>query len=63
MLDIFIFQDIDFKLGTLMYYGFLTNIVMHNFFLKISIFGFIDTFMKKNLDFVILIQIYFMFKF
>ena len=61
MLKFFVFEDIDLKLGTLVYYGFLINIVTKDFFKKINIFLFIDTFMKKSLHIVIflLIQIYF----
>ena len=32
------FEDIGLRLGTLMYYGFLINIIMKNFFPKINIF-------------------------
>ena len=45
---VFVFEDINLKLGILMYYDFLINTVQNNFFLKISIFWFIDTFMKKK---------------
>ena len=39
----FVFENIDLKLCTLMYYDFLINIVKNNYFLKIGIFWFIDT--------------------
>ena len=36
--NFFVFEDIGMKLGTLMCYGFLINIVRDNFFPKINIF-------------------------
>ena len=61
MLRFFVFEDIDLKLGTLMYYSFLINIVRNIFFSKVNIFLFINTLIKENLDLVIflLIEIYF----
>ena len=34
----FVFEDIDWKLGRLMYYDFQINIVRNNFFSKMGIF-------------------------
>ena len=48
MLNFFVFEDIKMKLGILMYYGFLIDIVRNNFFPKMNILKFFDTSMKKT---------------
>ena len=44
----YVYEDVDLKCGTLMYYGFLINIVTNNLYIKINIFSFINTFLLRE---------------